>query len=112
MLHRLRNFIHRAAKPESQEQEKEELVLASDTGLSISRMCASNAWKMIQQELEQRFNRLQAELRIAKLDDIVRLQAQLTELEYVMNLAPRLIEAGAVAADKLESILQLEKTEE
>ncbi len=96
---------HFSRQPEVVVDPHDALNEAIDEGGKFEALTKQPGWNALQNQLAERFNLLSAELRGAvKMDDVIRLQASLKELENILSIVPNAVSAAAQARKQLDEL--------
>jgi hypothetical protein len=105
LLSKLRSPFHASLVEVVDTEHQDALVEQADKGDALERMQQSLGWKHFEEEMREHFNKLQAELRHAPLENVPQLQAKLVELEWISEYITRNVKAGKEARDRLAEIM-------
>lgn len=101
-LGRLR-AVHRNLREEESLDAKRDAVIQLASDLAI--MQGTTGWAKFKQYHKDRFEALQVQLREERdYHSIVRLQAQLTELDQILSYVPAVMQEAAVIQGELEEV--------
>jgi len=104
VLNRFRSQPPPVLPDELQAPNLELLEETAERGDCIERMVATTGWKLVIEDVEDRFRRLQKDLRYANLQEVPQLQAKLQELEWLLEYPAKTVEAGKTAQEQLRQI--------
>lgn len=97
-------------EPELTNEMQQELHAQAERGITLERLMHSPGWKIIENEMRARRMQILEALARAPLTEVFGLQAQLKELDFLLQVVPEAVEMGRQARESLTEAMKREES--